>query len=52
MIAAVKAAGYAGATTVEPGVARRSDRPFELPRVRVTNADGGAALVQRLRDAS
>lgn len=52
VIAAVKAAGYAGATTVEPGVARRSDRPFELPRVRVTNADGGASLVQRLRDAS
>jgi peptidoglycan/xylan/chitin deacetylase (PgdA/CDA1 family) len=50
--AAVKAAGYDGATTVEPGLARRSDDPYELPRVRITNADSGSTLVQRLRDAS
>ncbi len=51
VIAAVKAAGYEAATTVEPGVARSSDAAMELPRVRITNADSGAALVQRLRDA-
>lgn len=50
--AAVKAAGYDGATTVEPGIARGSDAPYELPRVRITNADSGAGLVQRLRAAS
>ena len=49
--AAVKAAGYEGATTVEPGVAHRADDPFQLPRVRVTNADSGSTLVQRLREA-
>lgn len=50
--AAVRAAGYDAATTVEPGIARRADPAYELPRVRITNADGGAALVQRLRAAS
>lgn len=51
VLQAVKAAGYDGATTVEPGVARRTDDRFALPRVRVTNADSGSGLVQRLRDA-
>ncbi|MEH3054870.1 MAG: polysaccharide deacetylase family protein [Patulibacter minatonensis] len=51
VIAAVKAAGYAGATTVEPGLAGRSNGKYELPRVRITNADSGTGLVQRLRDA-
>ncbi|MBO9533053.1 MAG: polysaccharide deacetylase family protein [Solirubrobacteraceae bacterium] len=50
--AAVKAAGYAGATTVEPGIARRSDDPFQLPRVRITNADTGSTLVARLRSGA
>lgn len=50
--AAVRAAGYDGATTVEPGIARRGDQPYELPRVRITNADTGTALVARLRATS
>ncbi|MDQ8044680.1 MAG: polysaccharide deacetylase family protein, partial [Patulibacter sp.] len=33
--AAVKAAGYVAATTVEPGIATSSDAPFTLPRIRV-----------------
>ncbi len=40
--AAVKAAGYHGATTVEPGIARRGDDPFQLPRVRITTRTPGA----------
>jgi peptidoglycan/xylan/chitin deacetylase (PgdA/CDA1 family) len=50
--AAVKAAGYIGATTVEPGLARRSADPFQLPRLRITNADSGSALVQRIAGAT
>ncbi|MFT4035046.1 MAG: polysaccharide deacetylase family protein [Patulibacter sp.] len=48
VVAAVRAAGYAGATTVDSGVARRSDDPFTLPRLRITNADRGGALLARL----
>ena len=47
--AAVRAAGYRGATTELPGAARRSDDPYALPRLRITNADTGAALVRRLQ---
>lgn len=46
--AAVRAAGYEGATTVEPGLATRADDPFRWPRIRITNADTGAALLRRL----
>jgi peptidoglycan/xylan/chitin deacetylase (PgdA/CDA1 family) len=35
VIAAVKAAGYTGATTVVPGWARATDDPYRLPRLRV-----------------
>jgi peptidoglycan/xylan/chitin deacetylase (PgdA/CDA1 family) len=35
VLAAVKAAGYVGATTVIPGWAGPSDDPFRLPRLRV-----------------
>ena len=35
VVAAVKPAGYVGATTVSPGWARRSDDPYRLPRLRV-----------------
>lgn len=50
--AAVKAAGYDAATTVDPGIAKRADDPFALPRVRITNADTGTALVQRLESGA
>jgi peptidoglycan/xylan/chitin deacetylase (PgdA/CDA1 family) len=49
VIAAVQAAGYLGATTVEPGLAQpaESDR-FVLDRVRVNSGVSGATLVQQL----
>jgi peptidoglycan/xylan/chitin deacetylase (PgdA/CDA1 family) len=40
-VAAVKAAGFRGATTTVEGLASRSNDPYELPRVRV---DGGESL--------
>lgn len=46
--AAVRAAGYRGATTTVEGVARRSDDPFTLPRVRVNGSDTAASLLARL----
>jgi len=48
--AAVKAAGYLGATTVDPGVASKDDDPYALPRVRVNGDDSAEAVVQRLKD--
>lgn len=50
--AAVRAAGYRGATTELPGAARRSDDAYALPRIRITNADTGSALVRRLQAAT
>jgi peptidoglycan/xylan/chitin deacetylase (PgdA/CDA1 family) len=47
--AAVKAAGYKGATTVEPGVASKSDNPYELPRIRVNGTDSAATVAGRVR---
>lgn len=49
VIAAVERAGYLGATTTNPGLARpdRSSR-FELNRVRVNGGMSGAALVAQL----
>jgi peptidoglycan/xylan/chitin deacetylase (PgdA/CDA1 family) len=40
-VAAVKAAGFRGATTTVEGMATRGNDPYELPRVRV---DGGESL--------
>lgn len=48
--AATKAAGYLGATTVDPGIASKKDNPYALPRVRVNGDDTPEAVVQRLRD--
>lgn len=45
--AAVEAAGYRGATTVEPGLARREE-PFELKRLRIDQGDGAAELASLL----
>jgi peptidoglycan/xylan/chitin deacetylase (PgdA/CDA1 family) len=40
-VAAVRAAGFRGATTTVEGLATRGDDPYELPRIRV---DGGESL--------
>jgi peptidoglycan/xylan/chitin deacetylase (PgdA/CDA1 family) len=47
--AAVKAAGYRGATTELPGAARPGGDPYALPRVRVNGSDTGTALLTRLQ---
>ncbi|MBJ7471155.1 MAG: polysaccharide deacetylase family protein [Solirubrobacteraceae bacterium] len=44
--AAVKRAGYEGATTTEPGLAARSDDPFGLPRLRVDPGLSGPTVVK------
>jgi peptidoglycan/xylan/chitin deacetylase (PgdA/CDA1 family) len=50
VIAAVKAAGYVGATTVAPGWARPSDDPYRLPRLRVLGGTTPQALLALLAD--
>ncbi|HEX3833980.1 MAG TPA: polysaccharide deacetylase family protein, partial [Solirubrobacteraceae bacterium] len=42
VIAAVKAAGYVGSTTVVPGWASRSNDPYRLPRLRVLSGTSPA----------
>jgi peptidoglycan/xylan/chitin deacetylase (PgdA/CDA1 family) len=49
-VAAVKAAGYEGATTTEPGLAR-PDEPFTLERIRMDRGDGAAGLARKLARA-
>jgi peptidoglycan/xylan/chitin deacetylase (PgdA/CDA1 family) len=46
-VAAVAAAGFEGATTTEPGLARPAN-PFTLARVRVSRGDGAAGLARKL----
>jgi peptidoglycan/xylan/chitin deacetylase (PgdA/CDA1 family) len=48
VVAAVKAAGYLGATTTGPGLADLNE-PFTLARVRVDGGDGAAGLAAKLR---
>jgi peptidoglycan/xylan/chitin deacetylase (PgdA/CDA1 family) len=48
VVAAVKAAGYAGSTTVVPGWAHPSDDPYRLHRLRVLGGTTGAALLAQL----
>jgi peptidoglycan/xylan/chitin deacetylase (PgdA/CDA1 family) len=50
VIAAVEDAGYAGATTTNPGLAE-PDAPFELSRIRVEPGDGAAGLEAKLEAA-
>jgi len=50
VIAAVRRAGYLGATTELPGLAQRS-APFTLARVRVDGGEPPAALVQTIRES-
>lgn len=47
VVAAVKAAGYEGALSVDPGLASKSE-PFTLKRVRVNGSDSVEAVVGRL----
>lgn len=47
---AVEAAGYRGATTVNPGLAEKS-MPFELNRIRIDRGDGASALAEKLSNA-
>lgn len=46
-VAAVQAAGYVGATTIEPGLADPAE-PFTLARVRIEPGDGPAGLYRKL----
>ena len=48
VIAAVRAAGYLGATTVELGLASPSDNPYKLKRVRVNGSDGVDGMAKNL----
>jgi len=47
--AAVKAAGYTTATTVEPGIAGPGDDPFALPRIRVNGTDSPQTVLDHVR---
>jgi peptidoglycan/xylan/chitin deacetylase (PgdA/CDA1 family) len=48
VVAAVKAAGFEGATTETAGLAR-ADQPFTLARIRIEPGDGVPGLVAKLR---
>jgi peptidoglycan/xylan/chitin deacetylase (PgdA/CDA1 family) len=48
VIAAVKAAGYAGSTTVVPGWAHREDDPYRLHRLRVLGGTSPQALLSEI----
>ena len=47
--AAVRAAGFRTATTVEPGIARPGDDPFALPRIRVNGTDSPQTVLDHIR---
>lgn len=48
VIAAVKAAGYTGSTTVVPGWAHPTDDPYELHRLRVLGGTSPSALLAQI----
>jgi peptidoglycan/xylan/chitin deacetylase (PgdA/CDA1 family) len=48
VIAEVKAAGYAGSTTVVPGWAHREDDPYRLPRLRVLGGTSPQELLSEI----
>jgi len=50
--AAVRAAGYKTATTVEPGIARPGDDPFALPRIRVNGTDSPQTVLDHVRSGT
>ena len=47
--AAVRAAGFKTATTVDPGIARPGDDPFALPRIRVNGTDSPQTVLEHVR---
>jgi peptidoglycan/xylan/chitin deacetylase (PgdA/CDA1 family) len=51
VIAAAKAAGFVGATTVIPGRAALADDPFTLPRLRVLGRTSPALLLSQIDSA-
>jgi peptidoglycan/xylan/chitin deacetylase (PgdA/CDA1 family) len=51
VIAAVRAAGFIGSTTVVPGWAARSEDPYRLPRLRVLGGTSPATLLQQIATA-
>ena len=51
VIAAVRAAGFEGSTTVVPGWASRSDDPYRLPRLRVLGGTSPGVLLSQIADA-
>jgi peptidoglycan/xylan/chitin deacetylase (PgdA/CDA1 family) len=48
VVAAVKSAGYLGATTTVPGFASPKEGMFTLDRIRVDRGDGAAGLATKL----
>jgi peptidoglycan/xylan/chitin deacetylase (PgdA/CDA1 family) len=48
VVAAVKAAGFVGSTTVVPGWARPSSDPYRLPRLRVLGGTSAQTLLAQL----
>ncbi|MDX6583640.1 MAG: hypothetical protein QOI10_2824 [Solirubrobacterales bacterium] len=50
VVAAVKDAGYLGATTTHEGLASPDQSPFELERIRVEPGDGADGLAAKLAD--
>jgi peptidoglycan/xylan/chitin deacetylase (PgdA/CDA1 family) len=48
VIAAVRAAGFLGSTTVVPGWASRADDPYRLPRLRVLGGTSPAQLLAQI----
>jgi peptidoglycan/xylan/chitin deacetylase (PgdA/CDA1 family) len=53
VVAAVRAAGYVGSTTVVPGWSRPDEDPYRLPRIRVLAGTSPAALLALIaRDRS
>lgn len=48
VLAAVRAAGYRGSTTVVPGWAQPEEDPYRLPRLRVLGGTSGSALVSEI----
>jgi peptidoglycan/xylan/chitin deacetylase (PgdA/CDA1 family) len=52
VIAAVKAAGYVGATTVVPGWARPGENAYRLPRLRVLGGTSPRALLALVADSA
>jgi peptidoglycan/xylan/chitin deacetylase (PgdA/CDA1 family) len=51
VIAAVKAAGYVGSTTVIPGWASPSEDPYRLPRLRVLGGTSPSSLLGQIAQA-